>query len=344
MSPEQFLAALLSWFEKYGRKNLPWKKNITPYRIWVSEIMLQQTQVTTVIPYFEQFMEQFPTVKVLANAELDEVLHRWSGLGYYARARNLHKAASMINELGFPETKNEWMALPGIGESTAGAILSIAFKQSHAILDGNVKRVLCRYMAVEGWPGESAVNKLLWEHSRHFTPENNAAEYTQAIMDLGATVCSRSKPNCAGCPVSETCKARQLGRVNDLPTPKPKKNVPVKKCVFLILKNDKNEIYLEKRVAAGIWGGLWSLPEFSDNQAIMEWCQIQNINFENLQTLCSRRHTFSHYHLDYSAIIINLQNPVNYIADAGKTIWYDKSVNNTKVGLPAPIKKLIDHI
>jgi A/G-specific adenine glycosylase len=344
MTPEQFQAALFGWFKIFGRKDLPWQKNVTPYRVWVSEIMLQQTQVTTVISYFEQFMEKFPTVQVLANAELDEVLHRWSGLGYYARARNLHKAAGIINKQGFPETKNKLMALPGIGESTAGAILSIAFKQSHAILDGNVKRVLCRYMAIEGWPGRNAINKLLWEHSRYFTPENNAADYTQAIMDLGATVCKRSSPLCTKCPICEACKARQLGRVNDFPTSKPKKNLPAKKRVFLILKNDKKEIFLEKRAPAGIWGGLWSLPEFSDIESIMAWCQIQKINTENFQRLASKRHTFSHYHLDYSAIIINHQNPVNYIAEAGETIWYDKSVKNTNVGLPAPIKKLIDHI
>ncbi len=344
MTPEQFQAALLSWFDQYGRKDLPWQKNVTPYRIWVSEVMLQQTQVTTAIPYFEQFMEKFPTVEVLANAQLDEVLHRWSGLGYYARARNLHKAAVMVNEQGFPETKNEWMALPGIGESTAGAILSIAYKQSHAILDGNVKRVLCRFMAVEGWPGKNAINKLLWEHSRCFTPEKNVADYTQAIMDLGATICIRSNPFCNKCPVCEACKARKLGWVNELPTPKPKKNIPVKKCVFLILKNDKKEIFLEKRAPAGIWGGLWSLPEFSDIESIMAWCQIKKVNTENFQTLSSRRHPFSHYHLDYSAIIINHQNPVNYITEAGKTIWFDNSVKNVKVGLPAPIKKLIDHI
>ncbi len=344
MNPKQFQTALLNWFEIYGRQDLPWQRNVTPYRVWVSEIMLQQTQVTTVIPYFEQFTEKFPTVEVLANAQLDEVLHHWSGLGYYARARNLHKAAGMINEHGFPETKNDLMALPGIGESTAGAILSIAFKQSHAILDGNVKRVLCRYMAIEGWPGQSATNKLLWEYSRYFTPEKNTDDYTQAIMDLGATVCIRSNPHCYKCPVSETCKARQLGRIKDFPVPKPKKHIPTKKCVFLVLQNDKKELFLEKRAPVGIWGGLWSFPEFSDVEGILGWCKKQNINTDKLKILSSRRHTFSHYHLNYSAIIINHQNPVNYIAEAGRTIWYDNSAKNVKVGLPTPIKRLIEHI
>ncbi len=344
MKPEQFQAALLSWFEINGRKNLPWQKNVTPYRVWVSEIMLQQTQVATVIPYFEKFINKFPTVEDLASAELDEVLHRWSGLGYYARARNMHRAAVIINEQGFPDSKNELMKLPGIGESTAGAILSIAFKQSHAILDGNVKRVLCRFMALEGWPGQSAINKLLWQYSRFFTPKKNTADYTQAIMDLGATICTRTNPHCIKCPVSEACKAKQLDRVNDFPTPKPKKYIPSKTCVFLILNNNKKEVLLEKRAPIGIWGGLWSLPEFSNVDGVMEWCQRYNISTANFQCSSSKRHTFSHYHLDYSAIIINHKNPVNYIGEAEKTIWYDKSAKNLQVGLPAPIKKLIDHI
>jgi A/G-specific adenine glycosylase len=302
--------------------------------------MLQQTQVATAIPYFERFIEKFPTVEALANADLDEILHSWSGLGYYARARNLHKSARLIYDHAFPDTLESLLQLPGIGQSTAGAILSIACQQSHAILDGNVKRVLARFKAIKGWPGQSKINKMLWAISQQYTPHNRTAEYTQAIMDLGATICTRKNPSCSKCPILLGCKAKQLNRTDDFPTPKPTKTLPIKQCTFLILINSENEILLEKRPPIGIWGGLWSLPEFSDIQTACFWCHGKNIQTDKLQTLTPKRHTFSHFHLDYSVILIKTKNPINFVMEVGSSVWY-KAQNEDKIGLPAPIKKLI---
>jgi A/G-specific adenine glycosylase len=340
MTPANFQKALLDWFADHGRKDLPWQKNITPYRVWVSEIMLQQTQVATAIPYFERFVDKFPTVETLASADLDEVLHSWSGLGYYARARNLHKSARLIYDHSFPDTLESLLQLPGIGQSTAGAILSIACQQSHAILDGNVKRVLTRFKAIKGWSGQSKINKMLWEISKQYTPHNRTAEYTQAIMDLGATICTRKKPSCLKCPVLLGCKAKQLNRTDDFPTPKPVKTLPIKQCTFLILKNSENEILLEKRPPRGIWGSLWSFPEFSDIQAACFWCHDKNIQTDKLRTLSPGRHTFSHFHLDYSVILIKTKSPTNFVMEADYSVWY-KTQNEDRIGLPTLIKKLI---
>ena len=250
MNSSSFQQNILAWFDQHGRKDLPWQQDITPYRVWLSETMLQQTQVATVIPYFNAFVEKFPTIECLAQAPIDEVLHRWSGLGYYARARNLHKTAQLIVEKGrFPDTLDELIALPGIGLSTAGAILSIAFKKSHPILDGNVKRVLTRFKAVSGWPGNSQVNKELWAISAHLTPIERVADYTQAMMDLGATICTRSKPACEDCPLESHCLARITGTVSLLPTPKPAKTLPVKQLVFLLLSNNLNQYIAGKKAA-----------------------------------------------------------------------------------------------
>ncbi|MGZ4978382.1 MAG: A/G-specific adenine glycosylase, partial [Methylobacter sp.] len=252
MSPSAFQQNILAWFDQYGRKDLPWQKDLTPYRVWLSETMLQQTQVATVIPYFNTFIAKFPDIASLANAPVDEVLHLWSGLGYYARARNLHKTAQLIAERGrFPDTPDELIALPGIGLSTAGAILSIAFNKSHPILDGNVKRVLTRFRAVSGWPGNSAVNKELWAISARLTPIDRVADYTQAMMDLGATLCTRSKPACAACPLNADCLAGLAGNSSAFPTPKPAKTLPVKQLTFLLLSDADNRILLEKRPPTG---------------------------------------------------------------------------------------------
>ena len=247
MDATDFQHNLLAWFDRYGRKNLPWQNPVTPYRVWLSETMLQQTQVTTVIPYFNAFVARFPDLSSLAQAPVDEVLQYWSGLGYYARARNLHKAAQlMIAQGGFPDTLAALVALPGIGLSTAGAILSIAFNNSHPILDGNVKRVLSRHQAIAGWPGSSQTSKQLWAVSACFTPSNRVADYTQAIMDLGATLCTRSKPNCPACPLQGSCQAWLLGRVSDYPSPKPAKAIPSRQITFLMLRNSLNAVLLEK--------------------------------------------------------------------------------------------------
>ena len=341
MNSSDFQHRILTWFDQKGRKDLPWQQELTPYRVWISETMLQQTQVTTVIPYFNAFMEQFPTLECLAEAPIDEVLHRWSGLGYYARARNLHKTAQLMAEQGyFPEMLDELTALPGIGLSTAGAILSIAFKKSHPILDGNVKRVLARFKAVSGWPGTSQVNKYLWAISTQLTPVERVADYTQAMMDLGATVCTRSKPKCNDCPLESHCLASITKTVSVLPTPKPPKTLPVKQVVFLLLSNNINQTLLEKRPPTGIWGGLWSLPEFDSIESAHAWCLTKNRTVIDTQTLVTQRHTFSHYHLDYTPVLMQTDNLINFVMEADQTVWYNANQINT-LGLPAPIKLLL---
>ncbi|MGZ5576990.1 MAG: A/G-specific adenine glycosylase [Methylobacter sp.] len=341
MSPSAFQYNILAWFDQHGRKDLPWQKDLTPYRVWISETMLQQTQVATVIPYFNTFIEKFPDIKSLANAPVDEVLHLWSGLGYYARARNLHKTAQLIAERGrFPDTLDELTALPGIGLSTAGAILSIAFNKSHPILDGNVKRVLARFRAVSGWPGNSAVNKELWALSAKLTPIDRVANYTQAMMDLGATVCTRSKPACEACPLNAECLARRENNVSAYPTPKPAKTLPIKQLTLLLLSNADDRILLEKRPPTGIWGGLWSLPEFDSIAEAHDWCLARNIHIVDQQTLATRRHTFSHYHLDYTPLLVRSDNPINFVMEADQTVWY-KTEQLNKLGLAAPIKQLL---
>ena len=341
MNPSDFQQHILAWFDQQGRKDLPWQQDITPYRVWLSETMLQQTQVTTVIPYFNAFVEKFPTIDSLANAPIDDVLHRWSGLGYYARARNLHKTAQLIRDQGrFPDTLDELVALPGIGLSTAGAILSIAFEKSHPILDGNVKRVLSRFKAISGWPGNSAVDKQLWAISAHLTPLDRVADYTQAMMDLGATLCTRGKPACDECPLESHCLARMNGTVSILPTPKPAKTLPVKHLVFLLMHNNIKQILLERRPPTGIWGGLWSLPEFDSIDSAHNWCVTKNMPIVHSETLTAQRHTFSHYHLDYTPVLVKTDNPINFVMEASQTVWYNaEQINN--LGLPAPIKLLL---
>jgi A/G-specific adenine glycosylase len=341
MTPAVFQQKLLSWFALQGRKDLPWQQDITPYRVWLSETMLQQTQVTTVMPYFQAFVEKFPDLDTLAQATIDEVLPYWSGLGYYARARNLHKTAQIIyQQQRFPDTLAELMALPGIGQSTAGAILSIAFNNSHPILDGNVKRVLTRYKGITGWTGDSQINKQLWAVSTELTPSKQCADYTQAIMDLGATICTRTKPLCVACPLASDCVAKNTGTVNLLPTRKPAKTLPVKQLIFLLLKNRQQQIFLEKRPPVGIWGGLWSLPEFDTIEAAQDFCLTQNLTIEHQQVLPALRHTFSHYHLDYTPLIIQTPDSCNLVMEAEQTLWYNsQQIDN--LGLASPIKQLL---
>ncbi len=302
---------------------------------------MQQTQVTTVIPYFNTFIEKFPDVITLANAPLDEVLHLWSGLGYYARARNLYKTAQLIAGQGhFPDSLDGLTKMPGIGRSTAGAILSIAFNKSHPILDGNVKRVLTRFKAVSGWPGDSAANKRLWAISSQLTPKERVADYTQAMMDLGATLCTRSKPMCDGCPLKSACLAKLTDTVALLPTPKPAKSIPVKQLTLLLLRNADHSVMLEKRPPTGIWGGLWSLPEFDSIEAAHGWCLSKNIPIMGQQVLATGRHSFSHFHLDYTPLLIQTDNPRNFVMEDDRTVWYNIG-RLSKLGLPAPIKQLL---
>jgi len=340
-----FSRRLLAWYDVAGRKDLPWQQSADPYRVWVSEIMLQQTQVQTVIPYFERFVESFPTVTALADAELDDVLHHWSGLGYYARARNLHRAARIVRDDHggeFPTNIDVVIALPGIGRSTAGAILSIALNQWHPILDGNVKRVLARHGAIAGWPGKTAVAKRLWALAESHTPKAQTGEYTQAIMDLGATLCTRSNPDCGRCPVNEDCKAYATASVADFPGRKPKKEKPLRETTMVIAESSEG-IYLERRPEAGIWGGLWSLPELGD-RSIERWCRDELDGAaavsESWQTL---RHSFSHYDLDIQPILVRVDSPLSKVADSDTTAWY-RLGEAPPGGIAAPVRKLIDQL
>ena len=343
--PDTFAATLLNWFDLHGRKNLPWQQNINAYRVWVSEIMLQQTQVTTVIPYYQRFMQRFPDAASLSAAALDDVLHLWTGLGYYARARNLHKTAQQIVEVyqgEFPNSVEALQNLPGIGRSTAGAICAIAFNQQATILDGNVKRVLARYHAIGGWPGKTAVSKLLWEKAEEYTPGERTADYTQAIMDLGATLCTRSKPDCPGCPLQQDCIAFRQKRQSDFPGSKPKKTQPVKNILLLIMRNNRGQVLLEKRPATGIWGGLWSFPECGQEGEIAPLCLNYGLKVKSWQSLPQQRHTFSHFHLDYRPTIVETEQQ-SAVMDTPPLIWHDPDEPLTQ-GTATPIKNLLTEI
>ncbi len=345
MPPEIFQQKILAWFDLFGRKNLPWQLNISPYRVWLSEVMLQQTQVTTVIPYFNHFIQNFPDIHKLASAPLDSVLHLWSGLGYYARARNLHKTAKIISEETggkFPNDLNSLMQLPGIGRSTAGAISSIAFNKSQPILDGNVRRVLARFHAISGWTGSTKISNELWQLSSDYTPLLRVADYTQAIMDLGATTCIRRKPKCRVCPINSACIAKIENKISELPTPKPKKTLPSKKIIFLLLQDHQGKILLEQRPETGIWGGLWSFPEYPSLAKIQSCFMEKNITIKLIKQLEEQRHTFSHYHLDYTAIMFKTENPINIVMEANQSVWY-KSEQLKSLGLPTPVKKLLQN-
>jgi len=342
---DDFASRLLGWFDQHGRKDLPWQAEPTAYRVWVSEIMLQQTQVATVIPYYQRFMDSFPDVATLAAASLDQVLHHWSGLGYYARARNLHKTAILLEEQfagRFPEDSEALQALPGIGRSTAGAILSLACGQRLPILDGNVKRVLARYHRVAGWPGKTSVLRELWQLAERYTPRRKVAAYTQAIMDLGATVCTRSKPDCRACPLAEQCQARAYDEQACYPAPRPKRHLPVRAVNMAMLLNQAGEVLLEKRPPSGIWGGLWSLPEFERAEDLADWCEAHGAKARQA-VLSPLRHTFSHFHLDITAHVYRAQSPADSVMEAGRTVWYN-SLQPQSVGLAAPVAKLLQQL
>ena len=340
-----FARRLLDWFDDNGRKDLPWQQDVTPYRVWVSEIMLQQTQVQTVIPYFGRFVERFPAVAELAAAKQDEVLSHWSGLGYYARARNLHKAAQQIrDEHGgrFPKSFDDVIALPGIGRSTAGAILSLADGQRHAILDGNVKRVLARHGAIAGWPGKTQVASDLWVAAERHTPGERVSAYTQAIMDLGATLCTRSKPACERCPVSSDCEAHVTDAVENYPGRKPKTAKPLRSTT-MILASANGQLYLERRPESGIWGGLWSLPELGES-SVDEWCEtVLGGAVTEMLSWDILRHSFSHYDLDIQPIVVRIESHAGKVADADMRTWYSLD-DAPPGGLAAPVKKLINQL
>ncbi|MFO0452492.1 MAG: A/G-specific adenine glycosylase [Pseudomonadota bacterium] len=335
-----FAPRLLAWFERHGRHDLPWQVDRTPYRVWVSEVMLQQTQVQTAIPYFERFVARFPDVRALADAPLDEVLHLWSGLGYYARARNLHAAARAIRDAHrgeFPTAFDDVLALPGIGRSTAGAILAQAHGERHAILDGNVKRVLARWFGIEGWPGETRVADSLWAASEAVTPPDRAADYTQAIMDLGATLCTRARPACVLCPVAGDCVARVSGRQHELPTPKPAKARPRRRVAWLVLRAG-DAVLLERRPPTGLWGGLWGFPEFESRDAAVEFALARHGAAE-LRAWAPLAHAFSHFDLDVEPYVADVTASAA-VAEPERWTWYDPR-SPSKLGLAAPVAGLL---
>lgn len=345
--PKLFQTLLLDWFHQNGRQNLPWQHPKTPYRVWLSEVMLQQTQVATVIPYFERFTLHFPNIETLAKAKSDQILSLWAGLGYYARARNLHRAAQIIlqcHQGQLPQTLEALQALPGIGRSTAGAILSLAFNQSAPILDGNVKRVLSRWYGISGWPGNPKVSKQLWELALKYTPKQNSSWYTQAIMDLGSLVCIRKKPHCEKCPISPYCVAYAQQRPWDYPASKPIKARPVRAVQCLLLMNQQQEILLEKRPPVGIWGGLWSLPECICGVDIKAWClEHYFCQVESVVPYPSFRHSFTHFHLEISPVLCKVSNWNPPLQDNPKWLWHNDH-QEIQRGLASPIKKLLSRV
>ncbi|WJV63545.1 A/G-specific adenine glycosylase [Pectobacteriaceae bacterium CE70] len=341
MQTQPFTRQVLDWYERYGRKTLPWQLKKTPYKVWLSEVMLQQTQVTTVIPYFQRFMAKFPDVTALATAPLDEVLHLWTGLGYYARARNLHKAAQIITAKHggiFPTTFETIADLPGIGRSTAGAILSLALEQRYPILDGNVKRVLARCYAVAGWPGKKDVEQRLWAISEDVTPAQHVNCFNQAMMDLGAMVCTRSRPKCELCPLNNCCIAYANHSWTEYPGKKPKQTLPEKTAWFLLLQQD-DTVWLEQRPAMGLWGGLFCFPQFNNRDELESWLRQRGIKTDQLQQWVAFRHTFSHFHLDIVPLWINAA-PYRSCMDEGAGLWYNLT-QPPSVGVAAPVDRLL---
>jgi A/G-specific adenine glycosylase len=346
---QQFSARLLDWFARHGRHTLPWQTNPTAYRVWVSEVMLQQTQVATVIPYYERFMARFPAVESLASAPLDEVLHLWTGLGYYARARNLQSCAQALvaNHGGeFPSSLDTWMALPGIGRSTAGAILALSSGQRQPILDGNVKRVLARVFGIAGNPGSSAVSAALWAKSDACTPMANVAKYTQAIMDLGATVCTRSRPACTVCPLNADCVAALEGRQAGLPGKKQQRVRPAREATLLIAQIGNNgsiAVFVKRRPASGLWGGLWSPPQFDNERDALDWCRKEiGDPCSELHALPPIDHAFTHFDLRLNPLSVRCQ-PKTPVRDGDDRLWYTIATP-PRIGLPQPIRRLFERL
>ncbi len=333
MPADNWAGRVFAWFDQHGRHDLPWQHPRSPYRVWVSEIMLQQTTVSAVIPYFHAFMARLPDVQALAACDNDELMSLWSGLGYYARARNLHRAAKILVEDfdgAFPHDVETLQSLPGIGRSTAGAIAAQAFGQRAAILDGNVKRVLARHAAIAGWPGQSAVLKQLWSEAEARLPEQRQAEYAQAMMDLGATVCVRRKPRCEVCPVDADCQARARGLTASIPAPKPRKERPVREEKFLIVRDAGGRVLLQRRPPSGIWGGLWSLPEFTAYGDSM--VQLSSLG-------PALRHEFSHFSLWLEPVGAQLAS--NQLAECEELDWHTVE-QALALGLPQPVRRLIE--
>ncbi len=346
--PDTFAERLLAWFDHHGRHDLPWQHPRTPYRVWLSEIMLQQTQVATVIPYFQRFVQSFPTLPDLAAADNDALMAHWAGLGYYARARNLHAAAKRCVELhdgDLPRDLDALLALPGIGRSTAGAILSQAWNDPSPILDGNVKRVLTRYHGIAGYPGLPAIEKQLWALAAQHVeqvPQGRMADWTQAQMDFGATLCTRANPACILCPVRAGCDAQAQGLVDSLPTPKPSKVLPEREASALLLEDTRGRILLCKRPPAGIWASLWTLPQADTDAELRQWF-AGNVDgdYDNAEELPLIVHTFSHYRLHLQPLHLRKVALHARVGDNGDLRWVARSELDS-LGLPAPIRKLLE--
>jgi len=342
-SEQPFAAALLSWWDVAGRKNLPWQQPATPYRVWLSEIMLQQTRVETVIAYFTRFCTRLPTLKLLAAASIDEVLQLWSGLGYYARARHLHQTAQLLvtqYQGRFPSELNTLCQLPGIGRSTAGAILALGLGQFAVILDGNVKRVLSRCFAISGWPGNAKVNRQLWQLATSLTPQQRTGDYTQAIMDLGASICNRN-PDCSRCPVAEHCQVLATDTVKQYPSPKPQRVLPVREVQMLLLLKQQR-VLLQQQPPAGLWGGLWVLPQINADQNAVQWCLEQlGMKTQLLHQWSIFRHSFSHYHLLIQPCILSCSS-TGAVAEDGHQ-WLDLQ-QTILPAVPAPVRRLLQQL
>jgi A/G-specific adenine glycosylase len=346
MTLPAFAARLLDWHAVHGRHDLPWQQPRTPYSVWLSEIMLQQTQVATVVGYFGRFVEALPTLPHLARAELDQVLALWAGLGYYSRARNLHRAAQLCVERHggeLPADLEALSALPGIGRSTAGAILAQAHGQRHAILDGNVRRVLARHARIEDDVLAGATQKRLWTLAESLLPDDRLADYTQAVMDLGATLCTPRQPRCAECPVRDDCGARAAGVVADLPRKRAARAVPRRETCLVLLRDGDGRVLLERRPPSGIWGGLWSLPEAADPGAARSLVDARFGSTAAFAELPALEHAFTHFRLRMTPLSATLHAPAAAIGDNGDLRWVDRAAR-AALGLPRPIAALLDRI
>lgn len=337
-----FSDALLEWFDVHGRHDLPWQVTDDPYKVWVSEIMLQQTQVKTVLQYFERFIQRFPTVQDLGQASWDEVAPYWAGLGYYARARNLHKAAGIVTaQQQFPQTLEEWMALPGIGRSTAGALMSLGLRQYGVIMDGNVKRVLSRFFAIEDDLSKPVHERALWQLAEELCPVERNHDYTQAIMDLGATVCTPKKPLCLYCPMQQHCKAHQQGLENELPFKKAKKPVPVRSAQVLLIQSGTDWLW-QQRPNSGLWGGLWCLPIIENAYEFEQQCQ--QLGLKNIVKKTQISHSFTHFTWHLEAIVFAVdQDQQEHLAIELQGCWMSPQTA-TDAGIPTAMKKLITSV
>lgn len=338
---------LLAWYDRHGRKALPWQRSRDPYRIWVSEIMLQQTQVATVIPYYERFLKRFPDIQTLARAKLDSVLHHWTGLGYYARARNLKKAAQTIlreHDGRFPRDIEAVSELPGIGRSTAGAILAFSFGQRHPILDGNVKRVLTRLHAIDTPVAQRETEATLWNLADRYTPQTRIAEYTQAIMDLGATLCRPRKPDCPACPLQDDCAAYAFGEPEKFPVRGARKTLPIKQVAMLMIRNPRGHVLLTQRPPVGIWGGLWGFPECAADTLPDEHCRTKlGLRVKTETPWPIQRHGFSHFQLHITPVPIRLLSTSGKAMECAPMVWYNPNKPDAR-GLAAPVKRLLQQM